>query len=270
MVPKEFAAVVDAAVTVTVEREKAAAAGGEVDAFLVAVGIEVEGKTLVGELRGVAVEVDDQRVLRLRHVAKANADVRFLVVAAAHRERQRKVDLPAVGGVDHAARCEARLFAFAVLFVARILDSDRRCAWCRGAIVIRRRGTRRLRLGGSVLAAADASSLFVIGARNSTSLPVSMAISDGSCAASGRFSAASIPCWIALASSGCKALPDSEICTRGGALAWTAACCAGAARLAVTQLRCSGRTSAALLLAVLRLHLQFGAGDFIVFLLGVR
>lgn len=57
---EEFGAGIHAAVAVLVQRKVAAAGGKHRQLFGAAIRIEVEGKTLIGELGGAAVEVDQQ------------------------------------------------------------------------------------------------------------------------------------------------------------------------------------------------------------------
>ncbi len=70
---EQFAAVVDLAVLVAVKDQESAARRNKIDLFRLAIGIQVKGKALAGQLGGGAGKVQDQRVCLAGCVAEPQA-----------------------------------------------------------------------------------------------------------------------------------------------------------------------------------------------------
>src|SRR5574343_1774485 len=93
---EQFLAIIDLAVAVTIKNQEPAARGNKADLFRLAITVQVEGKALVGQLRGVSGKVEDQRIGLAGRIAQPQAGARFHVIAARHRQVDAEGNLPAI------------------------------------------------------------------------------------------------------------------------------------------------------------------------------
>lgn len=99
---EQLPAIVDAAVVVAVEGQKAPAANRQRQLVLRAVCVEVKGKARIRQARAAAGKVKHQRVFQAAGCATFDVERKALTETALHLESHVEADLPPIGRAHHA------------------------------------------------------------------------------------------------------------------------------------------------------------------------
>jgi hypothetical protein len=134
---EQFAAVVDTAVIIAIQRQIAAARRQYGNLVFGAIEIEIEAEPFAGQLGGRAREVDHQRILQ--GAAGAQFKLAFLIEGPAQTQIDGQIKLAAIGGLYLGRGAELQLFLFLVGFVIAVNQAERR----------RRLGCERILAGGN-------------------------------------------------------------------------------------------------------------------------